>query len=216
MKVHRNLLLNSSTSSVPLIKFTCFKHSVLWFSYESQASRGSVSEPQCDEYFSGSSSRGMTVYSAAFPFSLGLSLCRNVSISSSLCWFEEFVLVSNWDARFGPFHLGNKKRWEFNSVLIIVKNIVLFFRFFWVLLVSGSDGKAEHYQCCNTNNKPKDDDPTWRYGRGGVNKMDCLKTEFNNAEISFMKSIFFWTHLVYCVHCSDVMQEPLLRSVILE
>ncbi|KRX12333.1 hypothetical protein T07_10721 [Trichinella nelsoni] len=73
---------------------------------KSQASRGFVSEPQCDEYFSGSSSRGMTVYSPAFPFSLGLSLCRNVSISSPLCWFVVLVLVTCWDAWLGPFHLS--------------------------------------------------------------------------------------------------------------
>lgn len=44
-----------------------------------------------------------------------------------------------------------------------------------ISLVSGSDGNAEHHQCCNTNNKSNDDDPTCRYGKEGVNKMVCLK-----------------------------------------
>lgn len=76
---------------------------------------GSDSKPQSDEYFSGSSSRGMTVYSVTHPCSLSWSFCRKVSISMALCWLMDFILLSESGLRalLGAFHLCSTMSSEF-------------------------------------------------------------------------------------------------------
>lgn len=155
----------------------CASNTVLWFSFDSL--KGLFYEPHCDGSYFWRSSRGMTVYSAEFPFSLGLSLGRKVSISCSLCWFEELLETTvrvSWSAR---FHLCIKEQQELNSVLKEAP-VTCFVRFsdIWDLLVSGGNGDAEHYKCCNANNKAKNNDPIWTYGRVCVIKAEWLKSEY--------------------------------------
>lgn len=110
---------------------------------------GSHSKPQSDEYFSGRSSRGMTVYSLTSPFSLGWSLCRKVSISTAFCWLMDFILLlfeSGLGALLGELHLCSRIWWEFlfiysplpEALLPYISDLV------WNSLVSGNDGNADH------------------------------------------------------------------------
>lgn len=116
----------------------------------------------------------MTVYSGTCPFSLGWSLCKNVSISTSFCRSIWFFLVSDCAAWLGAFHLLKQMFWEiiYKVTAVIVNNIAM--SVWYISLVSGSNCDADHYQRCNTNNKSKDDDPTCRNLKVWVNMIAYL------------------------------------------
>lgn len=104
VRVHKSPFAPQFGQFCSAFKLLCLKHSltVLFF-------RGFVSGSQYEGPFSGTSCRGMTVYSPECPFSLGFSLGRKVSISRSLFWFERLFEATVRFAWFGPFHLQHKK-----------------------------------------------------------------------------------------------------------